>query len=392
MSVSAGRDRDRGRASRGTGFMHPTAHDEQELWFSTSYLWPFLLLLPAVVCYYAALTRYRLPFLSTQWLFVLAIGTVFLVAAAFFLLFRESLVLNLANHSYAHRRGYWPNPTTREGPLNEFQAVALDPRPARGKEAPSWVVSLQFLDPARRIGIASFSGGAKNAYAFANELALKLHLPVLDRSGGEDQTTAWSEIDTPLVARPRLAPSSLTAPPSGEIRLSGHAPDRLIELPPIGINLGVVFLAALPAIMIWLGYVALTQSNGRPMVQAVHRQLHQQVQHPVLSPWAWAIAMFALAGLCIACLLFLCVARWQIRETADSIVVTSRAFGLRLRRRAFRKNEIVAIELKPTPAGRSVLYDVQIRSSGKLLTLGTTLTQDGAKWLEQAMLSMLVAA
>jgi hypothetical protein len=101
--------------------------------------------------------------------------------------------------------------------------------------------------------------------------------------------------------------------------------------------------------------------------------------------------LYTLAGLCVAFLVLLSAARWQIRERGDSIVATSHALGIRLRRRKFRKDEIVAVEIKPAPAGRATFYDLQIRARRKLLIIGTTLREDSARWLEQSLLSMLTA-
>ncbi|HKW53413.1 MAG TPA: hypothetical protein VJO12_06960, partial [Stellaceae bacterium] len=113
--------------------------------------------------------------------------------------------------------------------------------------------------------------------------------------------------------------------------------------------------------------------------------------HVAIDPFLWTATLYTLAGLCVAYLVLLCAARWHIRERGDSIVATSRALGLSLRRRKFRKDEILAIELRPAPAGRTMLYDLQIRARRKLLIIGTTLGEDAAKWLEQSVLAMLEA-
>jgi len=386
MAAAADRDRPDAWARPGTAFMRPTWSGERALAFSSHYLWPALVALPVLPSFYAAFHGKRLPFGSIAWVLVVGVGGVFLAVSLLLFLYRESLVLDLAGWIYTHRRGYWPNLTTRQGSLNEFQAVALDVPPARRKGVATWVASLQFMAPDKRIAVANFSGGSK-AYAYVDELAGKLHLPVLDRSGQDERTTRLSQIGAPLVARAALAPPRIDAPPTPRIKLSGDAPHRLIALPAQGVNLGVVVIAALPALLIWLGATA----GGDGAAAAARRHLRQQLPHAALSPQLWAATLFTLAGLCAAFLVLLCAARWQIRERGDSIVVTSRALGIRLRRRKFRKDEIVAIELRPTPAGRATLYDLQIRARRKLLTVGTTLREDSAQWLEQALLSMLAA-
>jgi hypothetical protein len=389
MAASADRDQSFAWARPGTAFMRPKLSGERVLAFSSHYLWPALVALPVLPSFYAAFHGKRLPFGSIEWFAVIGVGGVFLAVSLLLFLFRESLILDLEGWIYTHRRGYWPILTTRQGSLNEFQAVALDVPPAR-KGATTWVASLQFMAPDKRIAVANFSGGSK-AYAYVDELARKLNLPVLDRSGEDERTTRLSQIDTPIVARVGLASRRIEAPPNPRIRLSGDAPHRLIILPALGVNLGVVFIAALPALLIWLGATASMEGGAPAAARATHRHLRQQMPHATLSPALWTTTLFTLAALCVAFLVLLCAARWQIRERGDSIVVTSRALGIRLRRRKFRKDEIVAIELKPTPAGRATLYDLQIRARRKLLTVGTTLGEDSAKWLEQALLSMLAA-
>ncbi len=371
MAASTDRHRPYAWARPGTAFMRPKLSGERVLAFSSHYLWPALVALPVLPSFYAAFHGKRLPFGSIEWFAVFGVGGVFLAVSLLLFLFRESLELE-------------------QGSLNEFQAVALDVPPARRKGGTIWVASLQFMAPNKRIAVANFSGGSK-AYAYVDELARKLQLPVLDRTGEDERTTRLSQIDTPIVARTGLAPRRIDAPPIPRIRLSGDAPHRLITLPAPGVNLGVVFIAALPALLIWLGATALTEGDAPAAARAAHRHLRQQIPHATLSPWLWTTALFTLAALCVAFLVLLCAARWQIREHGDSIVVTSRALGIRLRRRRFRKDEIVAIELKPTPAGRAMLYDLQIRARRKLLLIGTTLGEDSAKWLEQALLSMLAA-
>jgi len=369
--------------------MRPKLSGERVLAFSSHYLWPALVALPVLPSFYAAFHGKRLPFGSIEWFAIFGVGGVFVAVSLLLFLFRESLELDLEGWIYTHRRGYWPNLTTRQGSLNEFQAVALDVPPARRKGGTIWVASLQFMAPDKRIAVANFSGGSK-AYAYVDELARKLHLPVLDRSGEDERTTRLSQIDTPIVARTGLASRRIDAPPTPRISLSGDAPHRLITLPASGVNLGVVLIAALPALLIWLGATAVTEGGAPAAAHAAHRHL-RQIPHAMLSPALWATTLFTLAALCVAFLVLLCAARWQIRERGDSIVVTSRALGIRLRRRKFRKDEIVAIELKPTPAGRATLYDLQLRARRKLLIVGTTLGEDSAKWLEQALLSMLAA-
>jgi hypothetical protein len=380
--MAAFADRPFAWARPGTAYMRPTYAGERELTFSSHYLWPVLAAVPVLPSFYAAFHGKRLPVGSIEWFAVMVIGGGFLVVALLLFLYREALVIDRAKLTYIHRRGYWPSLATREGSLHEFQAVALDI--LRRKGGPIWVASLQFMAPDKRIAVANFSDSGKG-HAYVDGLARMLDLPVLDRSGEEERTIGLSRVGVPIAARGGLA-SRIDAPPEARIRLSGDAPHRLITLPAMGVNIGVVFLAVLPALLIWLAMTPPPALPAAASARAAHRHAHV-----ALEPWLWTTTLYTLAGLCVAFLILLCAARWHIRERGDSIVATSRALGIRLRRRKFRKAEIVAIELNPTPAGRVTFYDMHIRARRKLLTIGTTLREDGAKWLEQALLSMLTA-
>ena len=382
----AKRDRLPAWARPGTAFMRPLYLGEREMAFASHFFWPALAALPLLPPLYAALHGRRLPVGSREWLVVTALAGVFLAVVLLLFLFRESLGIDLELLRYTHRRGFWLSPTTRQGSLHEFQSVALDALAAR-KGGTIWIASLQYMAPDKRITVANFSDAGK-AYGFVEDLARRLDLPVLDRSGMEERTTSLSRIDAPLAPRAGLAPPPIDAPPAAGIRLTGDAPHRRITLPAMGVNLGVALIAILPALLVWLAMTPLPARDAVAAAHAAHRHLRP---HMVIDPVLWRGALYALAGLCVAYLVLLCAARWHIRERGDSIVATSRALGINFRRRKFRKDEILAVELRPSPAGRTMLYDLQIRARRKLLTIATTLGEDSAKWLEQSLLAMLEA-
>ncbi|HWG78668.1 MAG TPA: hypothetical protein VN681_02785 [Stellaceae bacterium] len=383
--ASAKRDRLPAWARPGSAFMRPLYIGEREMAFASHFFWPALAALPLLPSLYAALHGRRLPVGSRQWLVVIGVAAVFLAVVLLLFLLRESLAIDLERLSYAYRRRHWLSPTTRHGSLHEFQSVALDTLAGR-KSGVIWIASLQYMAPDKRITVANFSDGGK-AYAFVEDLARRLDLPVLDRTGAEERTTSLSRIDAPLAPRAGLAPPPIDAPPATGIRLTGDAPHRRITLPAMGVNLGVAVIAILPALLVWLAITPLPARQAAA-ARAAHRHLRP---HVAIDPFLWRTTLYVLAGLCVAYLVLLCVARWQIRERGDTIVATSRALGINLRRRRFRKDEILAVELRPSPAGRAMLYDLQIRARRKLLVIGTTLREDGARWLEQSVLAMLEA-
>jgi hypothetical protein len=385
--ASAKRDRLPAWARPGTAFMRPLHMGERELVFASHFFWPALAALPLLPSLYAALHGRRLPVGSLQWLVVIGVAAVFLAVVLVLFLFRQSLGIDLERLSYTHRRGSWLGPTKRHGSIHEFQSVALDVLGAARKTGTTWVASLQFMAPDKRITVANFSDGGK-AYGFAEDLARRLDLPVLDRTGAEERTTSLSRIDVALAPRAGLAPPRIDAPPGAGIRLTGDAPHRRIMLPAMGVNLGVLVLAVLPALLIWLAMTPPPVRDAAALARAAHRHLRPQA---AIDPLLWTTTLYVLAGLCVAYLVLLCAARWHVRERGDSIVATSRALGINLRRRKVRKDEILAVELRPSPAGRAMLYDLQIRARRKLLIIGTTLSEDSAKWLEQSVLAMLEA-
>ncbi|HEX6840089.1 MAG TPA: hypothetical protein VF113_01125 [Stellaceae bacterium] len=385
--ASAKRDRLPAWARPGTAFMRPLYIGEREMAFASHFFWPALAALPLLPSLYAALHGRRLPVGSVQWLVVIGVAAVFLAVVIMLFLFRESLAIDLERLSYAYRRGHWLSLRARQGSLHEFQSVALDALAGR-KSGTTWIASLQYMAPDKRITVANFSDGGK-AYAFVEDLARRLDLPVLDRSGAEERTTSLSRIDAPLAPRSGLAPPRIDAPPAAAgIRLTGDAPHRRITLPAMGVNLGVAIIAILPALLIWLARTPLPARQAAAAAHAAHRHLRPPA---AIDPLLWTTTLYVLAGLCVAYLALLCAARWHIRERGDSIVATSRALGIGLRRRKFRKDEILAVELRPSPVGRTMLYDLQIRARRKLLIIATTLGEDSARWLEQSVLAMLEA-
>src|SRR6202035_3821488 len=101
------RDRSFAWARPGTAFMRPTRSGERELALFSHYLWPVLVALPVLPSFYAAFHGRRLHFGSLEWFLVIAVGGAFLAVSLLLFLFRESLVLDLEEGTYTHRRGYW---------------------------------------------------------------------------------------------------------------------------------------------------------------------------------------------------------------------------------------------------------------------------------------------
>jgi hypothetical protein len=216
--ASAKRDRLPAWARPGSAFMRPLYIGEREMAFASHFFWPALAALPLLPSLYAALHGRRLPVGALQWLVVIGVAAIFLAVVLLLFLFRERLAIDLERLSYAYRRGHWLSPMTRHGSLHEFQSVALDAL-ARRKSSTIWIASLQYMAPDKRITVANFSDGGK-AYAFVEDLARRLDLPVLDRTGAEERTTSLSRIDAPLAPRAGLAPPASGSPATRRIGAS----------------------------------------------------------------------------------------------------------------------------------------------------------------------------
>jgi hypothetical protein len=292
-----------------------------------------------------------------------------LLMIAGFLWWQEALTLDLASRTYSYRRGYWPKISSDEGKLSDIKSVGLDVLVRSGSkngDVITWVVSLLFADPAKSIAIADVAVESLAYQRFA-DLAKRLGLPAIDRTGLQQRTIAPGEIDRPLAERAETQHFMPALPEGGRIAVTGDAPDRRIVLPPTGFSLNHIFLPLVPLFAPWwTGTMSQWQFSA---------------------PFIGMSALFALGS--IVALL----SHREIAETPESLVLSTRLFGIPLATRRYQKRDIVDIEVKPVPGRERFAQELQIRTNSAVTNLrGGRLSAPELAWLTQAMLVLVRAS
>jgi hypothetical protein len=292
-----------------------------------------------------------------------------LLMIAGFLWWQEALTLDLVSRTYGYRRGYWPKLTSDEGKLSDVKSVGLGVlvrSGSEGRDVITWVVSLVFADPAKSIAVANFVVEGLAYQRFA-DLAKRLGLPAVDRTGARERTIAPAEIDKPLAERAEIRHFMPSLPEGGRIAVIGDAPDRRIVLPRAGFGLNHIVLPIMPLFVPWW-----TGTLG-----------HWQAS----APFVGASVLFAL------CSILASLSHREIAETPESLVISTRVFAIPLAKRRYQKRDIVDIELKPVPGRMRFAQVLQIRTSGAVTNLSAgRLSAPELAWLGQAMLALVRAS
>jgi hypothetical protein len=303
------------------------------------------------------------------------------------ILSRERLTLDLVRGRYFYRRGSSRNVAAEEGPLNELKAVVLDvfvpkARLLAGRYqrmGPSWIVSLAFDDPGRKLAVGRF-GSERSAYIYAQRLAGPLRLPTVDRTRGDEQRTERSEIEKPLAAERRPDGTVAPVPPlpaDSAIRCAGEAPWRKIALPVYTRSVSAIF--AIIAFCLLIVLVEHFMRGGR------------------FGAGVGLLAIFGLLPTVIAAIATSIAT--DIQEAGDSLLFSRRMPGITVWRKRLRKTDIVAVEVRLVPTSLQAVLPViprelQIRTFGDLLNLKLSprLPIADMQWLAQALQAMAAGA
>jgi hypothetical protein len=292
-----------------------------------------------------------------------------LLMAAGFLWWQEALSLELVSRTYSYRRGYWPKVASDEGKLCEIKSVGLDVLVRAGSEGGdviSWVISLLFADSAKSIAVANFSVESL-AYQRLADLAKRLGLPAVDRTGAQERTVAPGEIEKPLAERAQTRSFMPALPEDNRIAVIGDAPERRIVLPLAGFRVNYAVLALMPLLVPWW-----TGTLSRWQFSA---------------PFIGVGVLFALGGIIAS------LSHREIAETPERLLIDTRLFGIPLATRRFQKRDIVDIELKPVPGRRRFAQQLQIRTASAVANLHAgRLSPAELAWLRQAMLALVRAS
>jgi hypothetical protein len=208
------------------------------------------------------------------------------------------------------------------------------------------VVLLEFKDPAKTVPVARYaaSGSAPKAYGYAIELACPLRTSFIDKAGFRPRVTLWTDLDKrmPRDGRKRPFPAS---PAGSRMALSGQAPERRIGFPAAGRRRLAIIPAAFCALVMIFGLAGLFG------VIDLHRQRLDILDYEVQVWWVAPLAFAALGGLGLVATVLGVGARFEIRETAASLVFIKRLFGRPWRVTEMPKSAVIVIEHRLDPSG-----------------------------------------
>jgi len=295
-------------------------------------------------------------------------GAVVLIAIAWLVrrvFWREHLTLDLDEHRYSYQRGYWPNAALRDGALSEIKAIRLSVvarQGGRGGDVITWIVSLDFGDAAPALPVANF-GIEQPAYAYFARLARRLRVAAVDMTGGEAKTTAVADMEKPLAARGSQRFGHRLAPPPEAfgITLEGDAPYRLVKLPRPQIAWNLALFPLFMMFPMWFG--------------------------GALSNFRMSLPFLAVGGIAALIAAATAMARKEIREQEDDILIVSRLAGLTVSTSRIAKRAITDVAVKPVPSTSwTRRNELQIRSADGLVNLRVaSLSPDALAWLQQAL-------
>ncbi len=334
------------------------------------------------------------------------------LAGLYGVLRRFDLTLDMVARRYRGRRGMWPNPEPFEGSFDDLREVTLDIRWVRSRgqrdshqERAQWRVALVVGGWDKPVGLLATHDEGK-AFRRFEELAKRLRLCAVDRTGEEEIRRPWEELD---VAIPQMTPSpqdevELTAPPEGCGAEVGFGPEgRVILLPKLGIAgagwIGVLFTGSFAVI----GMLGLLSFLG---VVPLEIQADSQLEGIAIS------SVFLVLGLLLTTAVIAgSQTRERIEERGSELVISSQLGARQLRPKRLAKAEIEAVEVRggtsrsgrgwvrvgnttygPKPEKGSEGGELFIRTDAEIVRLGKDLSPEVRGWLCRAVTAMVQGA
>jgi hypothetical protein len=352
------------------------------------------------------------------WLFLGMSGlfTLLGIGAGFW---RLELRLDLMARTYRRRRGFWPAVRTTMGSLDEIKAVILTRKwRSTGSSGSSstqrvvWTVSLGFENQSDSVSISD-SRNEQEAYRNLEHLAKSLHVDAIDRSGEQEKKTAWGDLDRSWVEAeesPIGSPGGLNIPtgsngavaplPAGSGIECVDAPGlRHIVLPKNGFSGAVWAVIGFGLVFAGAGILALLSLAG-----VVGMEGAQKAKIGVGS--VFTLFGFGLA----AAVVWSSQAKWNLRESSDSLSIWLDGFGKKVRQSRLLKREIETIEIAESAAsrsrgrtrvrrGRTTISvegrrprnpgrELTIRTDEEIVRLGSDLAVEELEWLRDAVRAM----
>lgn len=308
-------------------------------------------------------------------------------------LWRYELTLDLMARSYRRRRGFWPTPRKLQGSLSELRGVLLTRswRMGDNSQHPIWVVNLEFQGWDKPVSFYETTSERKG-YRKLEELARRLQIPAIDRTGDRETTRSPYELDRSVVDRGRDPGKAepihtIEEPPPGSgiewVKPEIGAP--MIVLPALGFNVGSLVLIFFGLPFLSLGALALASAVGWTGIE-VHGSL--------AAKWIVGSVFVLIGAAMLAGVVFGGIAREIIRDDGDAIRITLRAFGWHYRKRRLLTREIEEISVKPSGSSQSrassgpVKTEVVLRTDDEVTRIGGDLQPDSQHWLSRTLLAL----
>lgn len=312
---------------------------------------------------------------AVRWIFG-SVGALIALAGFAGALWRYELRFDLVTRNYSGRRGFWPDPKPLRGTLDELEGVVLSSRVDRddNKRTTVWMVSLRFRHWDKPVAIKE-TPNEPAAYQALEHYAKKLRVPVIDRTGAEERSASWADLDRPLAEQPDHPVSIPPLPPGSKIEFLPGLGRRSVLLPANGFSLG-----ALVFVLFGLPFFSL----GGFFLWALLFD-RARVQGSITAGFTIA-PLFMLVGLVF---IFFGIAgmkgRQLIEEEGGSLVFSLRLFTMQVRPRRVLKKEVEDVSIKPAPE-QSGQRQLVIRSDRLIMRINEQkLSSKELEWLKVAV-------
>ncbi len=354
--------------------VHLIRENERELYFAHRPLSGVVFMVIGLGVVYFFSTSPRVTETFARWIFG-AGGSLFALFGFGAALWRYELRLDLVNRAYHGRRGFWPNPKTIHGSLDELEGVVLTSRIDRSDKNRQivWSVSLAFRTWPKPVVVMESQNEVK-AHEALEHYAKKLRIPALDRTGGQEQAQAWTELDLPLrdqSGHPEFIPP---LPAGSRIEFLDRPGRRTITLPAAGPSFAGFFLILFGTPFFGGGSFFLWMILFLPP---------ERVQGPQWVGWLISTIFIVIGGF----IMFLGVAgmwgRPVIEEGPEDVTHTLLLFGRRVRSQWITKRDVEEVLVREDENKRPELV---LRSNKKVLRIrGLQQSPQELEWLRVAV-------
>jgi len=365
--------------------MQVVRDDEQQLRLANPWKWgPVIMLVGAALWYLSPVHRSQGV---AYWLLTAGAAFAIIIGLLSFLT-RDELRLDFASRSYVRRQGRWPSIRETTGSFSELSSLSVRLEVRRGRKGgqyPVWVVALRFAGQPQDLPLAEFRNEPR-AYAKLQSWARKLAIPALETVDGRDRPLEEKPVSQQAKEKGQATLAPL--PANSRIVFVEAPPQRMIVLPRLGFNAGILLLALIPAITLWMGIAGYND--------ALHRYPPRSTAFPV--------GVIAVGVLFAAAVVLSMLGRTIIQEDGNLLRISTRAIGWTYNVKDLPKQSIDDVEVRATALSAAApsysqagMRDLRtrkvqprpelfLRAGDKIVRIGQSLSATDLEWLRQAVL------